>query len=147
MTALVQRGAIRTMTKTLSPPTPSAIRLTITVTPEVHAAFSRMAEVSSLPVGRCMGDWLADTLEGAEFLTAQLIKAREAPRQVIREMRQSALGVSDELADLLSKMQTKGAGPAGRASAAPHAATVQTPRPVIRGVKSTRKAGRTGGKS
>ena len=57
---------MRTMTK---PPSPN-IRLTITVTPEVHAAFSRMAEASSMSLGRCMGEWLADTVEGVEFVTA-----------------------------------------------------------------------------
>lgn len=147
LTTLVHRGAIRTMTKTLSPPPPqakladrsaSSIRLTITVTPEVHAAFTRMGEVTSLPVGRCMGEWLADTLEGAEFLTAQLLKAREAPRQVIREMRQMALGSADEMAGLLEQMRRPRVGGAAGDSKARAVATAEapTPRPVIRGVKS-----------
>lgn len=122
------------------PPTP--IRLTITVTPEVHEAFSRMAEVSGMSLGRCMGEWLGDTMEGAQLLTMQLQRAREAPRTVIREMKQGVLGLGDELDDLLTKLRTgeiqipakaaRGGGPAraGRGPAPP------SPRSVIRGGKS-----------
>lgn len=39
------------------------IRLTISVEPEVHAIFSKMAEASGMSLGKCMGDWLADTAE------------------------------------------------------------------------------------
>ena len=135
---VVRCGAICTMNR----PPSSNIRLTITVTPEVHAAFQRMAETSSLPIGRCMGEWLADTLEGVEFVTAQLVKAREAPRQVVREMRQGLLGMSDEMDQLLADMRSKpielppgaaGGGPSGARRAASAAAS--PPRPVIRGGK------------
>lgn len=90
----------------MAKPPSSNIRLTITVTPEVHAAFARMAEASSLPIGRCMGEWLADTLEGVEFVTAQLVKARAAPRQVVREMRQGMLGLVDELDQLQTDLRS-----------------------------------------
>jgi hypothetical protein len=126
-------------------PTPANIRLTITVTPEVHAAFVRMAQVASLPIGRCMGEWLGDTLEGVEFLTTQLERAREAPRQVVKEMRQLALGSADLADELLRDMRAgKVAAPAAadRASAALHGPTTaaaQAPRLVIRGGKSPGK--------
>ena len=132
---VVQRGAMRTMA---NPPTPQNVRLTITVTPEVHAAFSRMAEVTGMSLGRCMGEWLADTQEGAEMLTSQLLRAREAPKQVIREMRQGLLGVLDQTDNLLADIRAKEArkaGPAGDAGA-PRPGRPQPPRPVIRGGKS-----------
>lgn len=125
-------------------PTPDNIRLTITVTPEVHAAFTRMAEVSGMSLGRCMGEWLADTLEGVEFVTGQLVKAREAPRQVVREMRQGVLGLLDEMdqlqADLRSgKVKMPPTLPGGDARSAPRpaASAAEAPRLVIRGGKST----------
>lgn len=129
-----------TMAKPPSP-TPERIRLTISVTPEVHAAFQRMAEVTNMSIGRCMGEWLADTMEGAQMLTAQLAKAREAPRQVIKEMRQGVLGLADEMDQLLTDMRNgKAQGPAAadRGSAGSHgpAAAAPAPRPVIRGGKS-----------
>jgi hypothetical protein len=139
---LVQRGAIRTMAK---PPSDN-IRLTITVSPDVHAAFSRMAQASSLPIGRCMGEWLADTLEGVEFVTAQMVKAREAPRQVVREMRQGLLGLVDETNDLLTQLRAAGkvTSTAPAARSAPGApgepgTAAASPRPVIRGGKSPGK--------
>ena len=141
---LVQCGAMRTMTK---PPSPN-IRLTITVTPEVHAAFTRMAEASSMSLGRCMGEWLADTVEGVEFVTAQMERARAAPRQVVKEMRQGLLGLGDEMEQLLADMRSGtlkpppavgGGLPAGKRRPVAGAALPQTPRPVIRGGKSLGK--------
>lgn len=120
-----------------SSPTPDNIRLTITVTPEVHAAFTRMADASGLSLGRCMGEWLADTLEGVEFVTAQMVKAREAPRQVAREIRQMALGAVDLADDLLTDLRAGRKPGAGAAGGALPAAAGTPPRLVIRGGKST----------
>ena len=142
---MVHCGAIRTMAK---PPSPSTerIRLTISVTPEVHAAFQRMAEVSGMSIGRAMGEWLGDTLEGVEFITGQLAKAREAPRQVVKEMRQGLLGMIDESDQLLADLRSgkaklpPTATPGGGRGAPPAAAAAgASPRPVIRGGKSPGK--------
>lgn len=129
----------------MTKPPSQNIRLTITVTPEVHATFQRMAEVASMPIGRCMGEWLADTLEGVEFVTAQLAKARQAPRQVVADMRQMALGAADEMDQLLGDLR---AGklkvpPLGEPAGGGRAAAAPSPRPVIRGGKSPGKTRRT----
>lgn len=124
------------------PPSPDRIRLTISVTPEVHAAFTRMAEVSGLSIGRAMGDWLADTIEGVEMITGQLAKARQAPRTVVKEMRQGLLGLTDEVDQLLAglrngsiKVPAAAGGMAGLPGTRP-ATAAPPPRPVIRGGKS-----------
>lgn len=145
-----------TMAKPPSP-TPDNIRLTITVTPEVHAAFSRMAEVSGLSLGRCMGDWMADTLEGVQMVTNQLQRAREAPRAVIREMRQEVLGILDEADQLVAdaragKFDALRELGRGDARSAPRV-RAPAPRSVIRGGKSPGKTrsdtarGHPGGKA
>ena len=130
-TTVVQSGAICIMAK---PPSSEHIRLTISVTPEVHAVFTRMAEASGMSLGRCMGEWLADTVEGAEFLTHQLVKAREAPRTVIKQMRQQALGLSDAMGDLLEDIRTgkvnvgkEGAHAGAKAGGSPGARTAPPP--------------------
>jgi hypothetical protein len=46
--------------------TPPSIRLTIPVSPEVHAVFQRMANASGRPAGRLMGEWLHDHRGAAE---------------------------------------------------------------------------------
>lgn len=71
------------------------IRLTISVTPDVHATFSRMAEASGMSLGRCMGDWLTDTAEGAQFVALKMQEARKAPRTVMREFQALARGLVD----------------------------------------------------
>jgi len=73
------------------------IRLTISVTPEVHAIFKRMAEAAGVSLGKCMGDWLADTSEGAQFVAQKMEDARKAPRVVMREMQAFARGLVGEV--------------------------------------------------
>lgn len=77
------------------PPLPAMsdrIRLTISVEPEVHAIFSKMAEASGMSLGKCMGDWLADTAEGAQFVAMKMEEARKAPKTVMREFQAMARG-------------------------------------------------------
>lgn len=97
-----------------SPPTPERIRLTISVTPEVHEIFSRMAEASGLSLGRCMGEWLADTAEGAQFVAQKMEEARKAPQVVMREMHAAAKGMLGQIEQL--RMGSSGAAQAKRAA-------------------------------
>lgn len=135
----MRRGAMWFMQ---SPPTSENVRLTISVTPEVHAAFSRMAEVSGMSLGRCMGEWLGDTLEGVEFLTLQLQRAREAPRNVVRELRQTMLGLVDELDAIKPSLPAGRAGVTAAQRGAP--ARPATP-PSNTGVTTTKTRTRKGG--
>ena len=143
------------MTSTPSPTT-EPVRLTITVTPEVHAAFRRLADASGMSMGKAMGEWLGDTLEAVEFMAEKMEQARAAPRLVMQEMHAYALGLADETKQVLANVKERER--AGRTSAArartggPHAPAAPTaptpPRPVIRGGKSHQgKVGPRGGKS
>lgn len=100
-----------------STPTPKNVRLTITVTPEVHAAFQRLATAGSMSISRAMGGWLGDTVEAAEFMASKMEQARAAPGLVMREMHAYALGLADETSNMIETARTKGreartAGPA-----------------------------------
>nr|CRY96500.1 hypothetical protein [uncultured prokaryote] len=119
--------------------TPDSIRLTITVTPEVHATFQRFAKASGMSLGRAMGEWLGDTLEGAELLATQLERARAAPKAAIREMHALALGLTDETGALMRKMQEDGRVARRDAQASPRAARPIPPSSNTGG-KGTNKA-------
>jgi len=86
------------------------IRLTITVTPEVHEVFSRMADAAGLSLGRCMGDWLGDTIDGAQFVAAKMEEARKAPKTVMREMQAMSRGLTAEVDSVMEGMRAAGAG-------------------------------------
>lgn len=111
-----------------STPTLPSIRLTISVTPEVHATFQRFAKASGMSLGRAMGEWLGDTLEGAELLASQLERARAAPKAAIREMHAFALGLSDETGALMKQISAK--GKADRASVHAQRAPVTDRQPI-----------------
>jgi hypothetical protein len=81
------------------------IRLTITVTPEVHSVFSRMAEAAGVSLGKCMGEWLGDTVEGAQFVADKMEQARKAPRLVMREMQAFSRGLVQEVDDVASQLR------------------------------------------
>ena len=91
-------------------PTPKTVRLTIPVTPEVHAAFQRIGKAASIPTGRAMGDWLGDTLDAALYLAEMMEKARAAPKIVAQELHAYALGISDETGSLLKRLREGDSG-------------------------------------
>ena len=143
------------MTSTPSPTT-EPVRLTITVTPEVHAAFRRLADASGMSMGKAMGEWLGDTLEAVEFMAEKMEQARAAPRLVMQEMHAYALGLADETQQVLAQVKKReregrALGLSVRAAPArahPAPADPIAPRPVIRGGKSHQgKVGPRGGKS
>lgn len=84
------------------------IRLTITVQPEVHAVFQRMAQATGVSLGKCMGDWLGDTIEGAEFVAMKVEEARKAPKTVLREFQAITAGLHEELESQISQVGRRG---------------------------------------
>jgi hypothetical protein len=80
------------------------VRTTISLSPEVHEIFKRMADVAGTSVSRCMGDWLADTGEAAEMITTQLEKARQAPMDALREMRQLLAGMGQQASQVQAEL-------------------------------------------
>lgn len=139
-----------------STPISEPVRLSITVTPEVHSAFRRLADASGMSMGKAMGEWLGDTLEAVEFMAEKMEQARAAPRLVMQEMHAYALGLADETHQVLQQVKKRErearASDARARTRAPHgpapSAAATPPRPVIRGVKSTKGTGQTrGGKS
>ena len=88
------------MTKTVE-----RIRTTISVDKEVHQVFVRMAEASGMSVSRCMGEWLADTVDGAQFVALKMEEARKSPKLVMREMHSMALGMVDLANETITKIK------------------------------------------
>lgn len=125
-------------------PSPDRIRLTISVSPETHATFQRLAGASNMSIGRAMGDWLADTVEAAEHAAELMEKARAAPKEVMRQVHAYALGLADETGSLLEQVRARSApkrtdGGARNEARGPAGAVAEPPRPVIRGGKSPGK--------
>lgn len=126
-------------------PEQKPIRVTVPVTPEVQAAFQRLAAASGMSTGKAMGEWLEDTLEGVLTMADMLEKARRAPKQAVSEMHAYALGLADMTSDLMDNLRRRsGGGKTGAATgtagggtvAAPVAPAPLPPRTVIRGGKS-----------
>lgn len=65
------------------------IRTTISVPQDVYEVFKQMADVSGTSVSRCMGDWLAETAEGAQHVSMQLQQAREASKRDIKQLHEA----------------------------------------------------------
>ncbi len=127
-------------------PMSQRIRLTITVLPEVHAIFQRMSEASGVSLGKCMGDWLADTAEGAQFVAMKVEEARTAPKTVLREFQAMASGLHSEIGSHIGAM---GAGGARSAGGPASSATVSEVLGRIQGKAKAKlpPSSNTGGKS
>lgn len=77
---------------------PTRVRTTVNVDREVYATFVQMAGLSGMSVSKCIGEWLADTADGAQFVAQKMKEARAAPMLVMREMQSMALGLGDAVA-------------------------------------------------
>lgn len=82
------------------------IRTTISVDKEVHQIFVAMAEAGGMSVSRCMGEWLADTAEGAQFVAQKMKEAKAAPKTVMRELQAAAMGMHEMAAEVLDDMRS-----------------------------------------
>lgn len=85
------------------------VRVTVPVRPEVLAAFQRLAAAQGVSTGKAMGEWLGDTLEAVEAMTAMLEKARKAPKLAALEIHSYALGLTDLTTDLLEHVRVRSA--------------------------------------
>lgn len=98
------------------------IRTTISLTPEALAVFKRMADAGNMSVSRCMGDWLIDTLDAAEMITAKMEDAKVAPMRVLKEMRALVSGLGDAVMDSekdVRQRRAEGRNGTGRGADAP----------------------------
>lgn len=84
------------------------VRVTVPVRQDVLETFQRLAKAGSMSTGRAMGDWLADTLDAAQFMAEKMEQARAAPRIVAQEMHAYALGLADETTALMQRVKEKG---------------------------------------
>ena len=75
------------------------IRTTISLTPEAHAIFKRMADAGNMSVSRCMGDWLSDTADAAQMITLKMEEAKNAPMRVLREMQDMLVGIGQAVVE------------------------------------------------
>ena len=96
------------MTKPPLPSKPEIVRVTVPVTLEVQEAFQRLASASGMSTGKAMGEFLSDMIESIEYLAQTVQRAREAPKQVARELHAYALGLTDETGDLMRQITAKG---------------------------------------
>lgn len=125
------------------------VRVTVPVRQDVLETFQRLAKAGSISTGRAMGEWLADTIEAAEFMAEKMEQARAAPRIVAREMHAYALGLADETGALIDRVREKGQAERAQGQRLRDRAPApegSTPRPVIRGGKSTKATSSTRGK-
>lgn len=123
---------------------PERIRLTISVSPETHATFQRLAAAGSMSISRAMGDWLADTSDAVEFMAEKMEQARAAPKLVMRELHGYALGLADETGALLDRVRGARAAPGTRSG--PAAARVPPPGSNTGGKGSPGKGGKSRGR-
>jgi len=138
---LMQSDSHCIMTKPLPPSTILHIdvdpktRISVPIDAETRAVFQKLADASGVSLGRAIADWLRDTLDAAMQMAAMVEKAKERPRQAIRELNAMARGLVEVSEEFAADVRS-GKALAERKRSAPAS---PTPRPVIRGVKSPGK--------
>lgn len=127
-----------------------AVRVTVPVPQHVLDAFRELAAIQGVSVGRAMGEWMTDTLDGVQAMAQLLQKAKRAPHLAVRELSGYAMGLSELTSELVEEMRIKSrqagaAAPGGRASASADSQAQRDPaRTVLK--RGTPPYSNTGGK-
>lgn len=93
------------------------VRVTVPVAPDVLEAFKRLSAAQGVSVGRAMGEWLADTVDGVGYMTDLLEKARKAPHLAVRELHSYAMGLTETTTDLIEGLRRTTGAKVGDAAA------------------------------
>jgi hypothetical protein len=83
------------------------IRLSIPVTMQTHEVFSRISAGSGISLGRCMGSWLADTLDAADYMATKLEEVKGAPALLSRELTAYAAGLTVASENVIQKAKKR----------------------------------------
>lgn len=88
LTGVKERCTVNHLEPTLSPPamTTDRIRTTVSIPADAYEVFVNMAKTQRVSIGRCIGDWLSDTAEGAQFVTHKMAQMRRAPSESMKEL-------------------------------------------------------------
>jgi hypothetical protein len=81
------------------------VRVSVPVSPEVKAAFERLAAAQGSSVAAAMSEWLEDTVDAANSMADLLEKARQQPRLVAQQLHGYALGLGDLTVGLLDSIR------------------------------------------
>lgn len=123
------------------------IRTTISITPEVHEVFKRMAAAGNMSTSRAMGEWLGDTAEGAEMIVLKMEEAKRAPLAVMRELQALVIGMSEAVDSDMQKVRALSGGGvrgAGRRRSEPSVPPSSNTGVLVPQDKGTRKRGGVG---
>lgn len=99
------------------------VRFTIAVDSDVAEVYQRMADMAGQSRARCIGDWLASTMEGAQFVMQKTLESKGLPGRVLAEMKAftesmgpSEIGVASAGADRIPRERNRAAPAAAPSS-------------------------------
>lgn len=90
----MQTDAIITSTY---PPMSNQVRVTVSIDREHLEVYKEMARLGKLSVSRCLGEWLGDTVDSAQFVMVKMDQARKAPQMVLNELLAATAGMREEI--------------------------------------------------
>jgi|LakMenEpi03Aug12_release.lakeMendotaPanAssembly.Ray.scaffolds.fasta_scaffold1317226_2 hypothetical protein len=117
------------------------VRITVPIEEQHLEVYKAMAKLGGLSTGRCIGEWLGDTLDSALFVSNQMQQAKTAPQRVLNEMLALQNGLKNDILETKQYLRSKSAGadvPQGTGSAARYPPSSNT------GVNPNRKGGKNG---
>ncbi len=77
------------------PSTPTPSRLSVPLTPEVHATFQRLAKAMGGSLSSAIAEWLVDTQEAADMMAKKIIELRRSPNEFVTKVRLHTEAVED----------------------------------------------------
>lgn len=117
------------------------VRITIPIEEQHLEVYKAMAKLGGLSTGRCIGEWLGDTVDSALFVSNQMQQAKTAPQRVLNELLALSNGAKNDILATKQYLRDKAAGasvPLGTGSTAANPPSSNT------GVNPNRKGPKNG---
>jgi hypothetical protein len=105
-----------------NPPTPSK-RLSITLPLPLHATLAELARLQRITLSRAIVEWLTDTQDALETMTALLRDVRERPAEAVTKLERAAATLQVLADETIAEVRTRAGGGGAGAPQAPGAAS------------------------
>jgi hypothetical protein len=86
------------------------VRITIPIEEQHLEVYKAMAKLGGLSTGRCIGEWLGDTVDSALFVSNQMQQAKTAPQRVLNELLALQNGAKNDILATKQYLRDRAAG-------------------------------------
>ena len=80
---------------------PDRMRISVAIPRDLYPVLQEFADAGGMSVSRIVGEWLNDTRESLQFVTARIVEAKQSPASALAKFQEHALAQQALLKDAI----------------------------------------------